>query len=315
MKKRYLVTGGAGFIGSHLCETLLKAGNRVICVDNFYNGNLNNIRGLFNYPNFHFIEADVRSFTRMKEICNNCDYIFHLAAQIHVEKSIIRPKETLEINLTSTQNFLEICKENSNLGMTLASSAEVYGEGVHSEISPLNPQSPYAASKVAAESLCTAYYHTFGTDVRVIRNFNTFGPRQKASGYGAVISIFTRRALDNRPILIYGDGSQTRDYQYIDDAVSGYLISQSVPAGTIMNTGFGEDFTINEIAEKIIEISKSSSKIVHTDARPGEVLKLRADITKAKSLGYTPQFSLEAGLKDFIGWMSKYDMESMGYMT
>ncbi len=160
MNKRYLVTGGAGFIGSHLCETLLKTGNRVICVDNFYNGNLNNIRGLFNYPNFHFIEADVRSFARMKEICNNCDYIFHLAAQIHVEKSIIRPKETLEINLESTQNFLEICKENSNLGMTLASSAEVYGEGVHSEVSPLNPQSPYAASKVAAEALCTAYYHT-----------------------------------------------------------------------------------------------------------------------------------------------------------
>ncbi|HIL26020.1 MAG TPA: NAD-dependent epimerase/dehydratase family protein, partial [Nitrospinaceae bacterium] len=165
------------------------------------------------------------------------------------------------------------------------------------------------------EALCTAYYHTFGTDVRVIRNFNTFGPRQKSSGYGAVISIFARRALDNRPILIYGDGSQTRDYQYIDDAVSGYLISQTIPAGTIMNTGFGEDFTINEIAEKIIEISKSSSNIVHTDARPGEVLKLRADITKAKSLGYTPQFSLEAGLKDFIAWMSKYDMESMGYMT
>jgi len=315
MSKRYLVTGGAGFIGSHLCTNLLKEGNRVICVDNFYNGNLNNIRGLFNYPDFHFIEADVRSFSRMKEICNSCDYIFHLAAQIHVEKSIIRPKETLDINLTSTQNFLEICKENSNLGMTLASSAEVYGEGTHSEQSSLNPQSPYAASKVAAESLCTAYHHTFGTNARVIRNFNTFGPRQKSSGYGAVISIFARRALDGKPILIYGDGEQTRDYQYIDDAVDGYRLSESIPAGTIMNTGVGEDFTINSIAEKIIEITGSSSKIVHTEKRPGEVVKLRSDISRARSFGHSPKFSLEDGLKDFISWMGKYDMESMGYMT
>jgi len=315
MQKRYLVTGGAGFIGSHLCEKLLNNGHRVVCVDNFYNGNLNNIRGLFNYPDFHFIEADVRSFSRMKEISNSCDYIFHLAAQIHVEKSIIRPKETLDINLTSTQNFLEICKENSSIGMTLASSAEVYGEGIHSESSTLNPQSPYAASKVAAESLCTAYHHTFGTNARVIRNFNTFGPRQKSSGYGAVISIFVRRALDNRPILIYGDGTQTRDYQYIEDAVSGYIVSENTPSGTIMNTGVGKDFTINDIAQKIIEISGSSSKIVHTEPRPGEVFKLLADISKARSFGYEPKFSLESGLRDFISWVSKYDMESLGYMS
>ena len=115
--------------------------------------------------------------------------------------------------------------------------------------------------------------------------------------------------------MIYGDGSQTRDYQYINDAVSGYLVSENIPPGTIMNTGFGTDFTINEIAEKIVKISGSKSKIIHTDPRPGEVIKLRADISKAKSLGYNPEFSLEAGLKDFISWMGKYDMESMGYMT
>jgi UDP-glucose 4-epimerase len=313
---KHLVTGGAGFIGSHLCEKLVGDGHDVICLDNFYNGNLNNIRGLFNNKNFYFVEDSILNVNRLKELAADCEHIFHLAAQIHVEKSIIRPDETLEINLTGTKNLLDLCTQNRKLSMTMASSAEVYGEaeGEHTERSPVNPQSPYAASKVAAESLCVAYHHTYGTDVRVVRNFNTFGPRQKSSGYGSVIAIFVRRALEGKPLIVYGDGTQTRDYQYIEDAVKGYMVAQYIPSGEIVNTGFGKDHTINNIAKEIIDIARSSSTIVHMDPRPGEVKKLLSNVDKIKKYGHVNKFSLHAGLDKYVHWVSKYDLDSLGVM-
>lgn len=313
--KKYLVTGGAGFIGSHLCEKLLKNGFEVVCLDNFYSGNLNNIRGLFNYERFQFVEGDILDVPLVKELASSCDHIFHLAAQIHVERSIIRPGQTVEINLHGTRNLLDVCRHNKSISMTMASSAEVYGEGEHSEISPLNPQSPYAASKCAAEALCIAYFHTYGTNVRVIRNFNTFGPRQRSSGYGAAIAIFTKRAVEGKPIIIYGDGEQTRDYQYIYDAVDGYTLSEKIPAGVIVNTGSGEDHTIKEIAQTIVNITKSSSQLVFVEDRPGEVRKLKSHIDKIKQHGHRPQYSLKEGLVDFAQWYTRYDLDSLGEMT
>ena len=313
---KYLVTGGAGFIGSHLCERLIADGHEVVCLDNFYNGNLNNIRGLFNNKGFYFVEDNILNVSRLKELTADCDHVFHLAAQIHVEKSIIRPAETLEINLMGTKNLLDICTQNKKLSMTMASSAEVYGEspGEHTEKSPVNPQSPYAASKVAAESLCIAYHHTYGTDVRVVRNFNTFGPRQKSSGYGSVIAIFVRRALDGKPLIVYGDGEQTRDYQYIEDAVNGYVVAQTIPSGEIVNTGIGQDHTINDIAKEIIDISNSQSTIVNMDPRPGEVKKLLSNVDKINAYGHINAFSLRSGLEKYIQWVSKYDLDSLGVM-
>ena len=313
---KYLVTGGDGFIGSHLCEKLLNDGHEVVCIDNFYNGNLNNIRGLFNHKGFYFVEDTILNVERLKELTADVDHIFHLAAQIHVEKSIIRPDEPLEINLGGTKNLLDICTRNKTLSMTIASSAEVYGEspGEHTERSPVNPQSPYAASKVAAESLCVAYHHTYGTDVRVVRNFNTFGPRQKSSGYGSVIAIFTRRALEGKPLIVYGDGTQTRDYQYIEDVVKGYMEAQTIPAGEIVNTGYGQDHTINDIAKEILDISNSNSKIVNMDPRPGEVKKLLSNVDKIKAYGHVNDFSLRDGLEKYISWVSKYDLDSLGVM-
>lgn len=314
----YLVTGGAGFIGSHLCERLVsEENNRVICLDNFYNGSLNNIRGLFNKKNFYFVEGSILDFPKLKELAKDCNHIFHLAAQIHVEKSIIRPDETLEINLEGTKNLLDICKQFSSLSMTMASSAEVYGEaeGAQSELSTLNPQSPYAASKVAGESLCRAYYHTYNTDVRVLRNFNTFGPRQKSSGYGSVISIFIKRALEGKPLIIYGDGKQTRDYQYISDVIDSYILSENIPPGEVVNTGYGIDHTVNDIAKEIIRISNSKSKIVNVDPRPGEVKKLLSNVDKIKKYGHVNKVSLSDGLLNYITWVRKYDLDSLGIMT
>ena len=316
MKQRYLVTGGAGFIGSHLCEKLLSMGHHVTCLDNFYNGNLNNTRGLFNNKNFYFVEGDVLDRDLLKEAAAACDHIFHLAAQIHVEKSIIRPAETLQINLYGTKNLLDICTKNKNISMTFASSAEVYGEaeGEHDEKSPLSPQSPYAASKVAAEALCASYFHTYGTNVRIIRNFNTFGPKQKSSGYGSVIAIFARRALENKPLIVYGDGLQTRDYQYIEDAVNGYILSLQIPAGEIVNTGYGADHKIVDIAKEIIKIVDSHSSIVFAEPRPGEVRKLRSNVDKIAAYGYTPQYSLSQGLQKYIKWLVKFEPDSLGVM-
>ena len=313
---KYLVTGGAGFIGSHLCEKLINLGHDVVCVDNFYNGNLNNIRGLFNKDNFLFVEGSILDKDLMKELTRDVDHIFHLAAQIHVEKSIIRPTETLEINIKGTKNLLDICKNNKGISMTIASSAEVYGEsyGEHTEQSPVKPQSPYAASKVSAEALCISYFYTYGTNVRIVRNFNTFGPRQRSSGYGSVIAIFVKRALEGKPLIIYGDGNQTRDYQYVEDVINGYLISENIPKGEIVNTGVGEDFTINNIAELILKISNSKSKVVHVDPRPGEVRKLRSNVDKIKKYGHVNKLTLEQGLKKYIDWVVKYDPDSLGVM-
>jgi len=313
---KYLVTGGAGFIGSHLCERLTSEGHQVVCLDNFYNGNLNNIRGLFNHKNFYFVEDDILNFEKLKELARECDHVFHLAAQIHVEKSILRPDETLQINLQGTKNLLDICTQYKNISMTMASSAEVYGEseGDHTELSPLNPQSPYAASKVAAESLCVAYHHTYSTNVRVVRNFNTFGIRQKSSGYGSVIAIFVRRALDGKPLIVYGTGEQTRDYQYIEDAVNGYIVAETIPSGEIINTGVGEDYTINNIAKMVVEIAGSDSSIVHMDPRPGEVMKLRSNVDKINGYGHVNKFSLRAGLEKYIHWVKTYDLDSLGVM-
>ena len=314
--KKIIVTGGAGFIGSHLCKSLIEDGNSVYCVDNFYNGNLNNIRGLFNNENFYFIEGDVRDFNLMKDLCSDADHIFHLAAQIHVEKSIIRPGETIDINLTGTKNLLEICKYNKKIKITMASSAEVYGEseGQHNEHSPLKPQSPYAASKVAAEALCVSYYYTYGTNVRVLRNFNTFGERQKSSGYGAVIAIFVKRALEGKPLIIYGSGKQTGDYQYVEDVVRSYKLSMQIPAGEVVNTGFGKDHTINDIAKMVTEITKSKSKIVHADPRPGEVKKLQSNVDKINGYGHVNKYTLKQGLEKYINWVVKYDLDSLGFM-
>ena len=203
---KILVTGGAGFIGSHLCERLLKDGHSIKCLDNFYNGNVNNIRAMLTNPNFDFIKGDVRDEVLLRRLCSDIDFIYHLAANIHVERSIIYPNETFDINVGGTLKILKILKENKHIKMVLASSAEVYGSGKHSEKSPLNPLSPYAASKVAAEAACRAYNAVYNTDVRIIRNFNTFGPRQKYNGYGAVIAILIQRVLNNMPPLIYGSG-------------------------------------------------------------------------------------------------------------
>jgi len=318
LANKILITGGAGFIGSHFCERCVSKGYTVVCLDNFLNGNLGNIRALLSHKNFKLVNGDVRDANLLeKVISSGIDTIVHLAAQIHVDRSIIEPKETYETNVLGTLNLLELARKYDVEKFIYGSSSEIYGSAKYvpmDEKHPLDPLHPYGASKLAADRMCYVYIQTYGIDACIARLFNTFGPRQKDTGYGGVISIFAKRVLNDRPPIIYGDGKQTRDYLYIDDALNAYelLLESKKVIREPINFGTGKDVAILSIANKIIELfgKKRSIKPVHVAPRPGEVRRLVADNRKAKELlGWTPKYSFDKGLKNFVEWYRNYRFE------
>ena len=243
---RILITGGAGFIGSHLCDKYTKEGHTVLCLDNFMSGNLTNIRQLLDCRNFKLIKGDIRDFELLEKIMPGMDVIFHLAAQVHVDKSYIEPRLTYEINVMGTQNILEAARIYDTKKIIYASTSEVYGSAQYAPIDekhPLNAPHPYGASKIAADRMCHAYIQTYGMNISIVRLFNAFGPRQRDLGYGGVISIFTRRILSNIPPIIYGDGRQTRDYTYVEDVVRAFdsVLNHGEPLTEPVNFGNGSE--------------------------------------------------------------------------
>lgn len=314
---RILITGGAGFIGSHLCEKYTEEGHTVICLDNFLSGNLNNIRHLLDYRNFKLIKGDIRDFDLLEKIMRDVDTVFNLAAQIHVDRSYIEPSLTYEINVMGTQNILEIARLHDAKKVIHASSSEIYGSAQYSPIDeqhPLDAPHPYGASKTAADRMCHAYIQTYGMNISIVRLFNIFGPRQRDVGYGGVISIFTRRALNGLPPIIYGDGLQTRDYTYIDDAVRAYdmVFKHKEPITVPVNFGNGKEVSIINLANTIIELcgKKGELEPVYVEPRPSEVKRLIADASRAKKLlGWTPEVGLSEGLKTYIEWYRNYGQE------
>jgi len=314
---KILITGGAGFIGSHLCEKYSKEGHTVICLDNFMSGNLTHIRHLLDYRNFKLVKGDIRDFDLLEKTMRDVDVVLHLAAQIHVDRSYIEPKLTYDVNVMGTQNVLEVARMYDAKKVIHASTSEVYGSALYVPIDekhPLNAPHPYGASKIAADRMCYAYIQTYGMDISIVRLFNVFGPRQRDVGYGGVISIFTRRVLSNVPPIIYGDGTQTRDYTYIKDAVRAYdlVLNHNEPITEPINFGTGKEVSINDLADKIIELCGKKGEIepVHVEPRIGEVKRLIADATKAKNmLGWEPKYKLEKGLKEFIQWYKNYGFE------
>ncbi len=312
-----LITGGAGFIGSHLCDKYTKEDHRVFCLDNFMSGNLMNIRHLLDYRNFKLVKGDVRDSDLLERISRDVDVILHLAAQIHVDRSYIEPRLTYEINVMGTQNVLEAAKLHDAQRVIYASTSEVYGSAQYVPIDekhPLNAPHPYGASKIAADRMCYAYTQTYGMDICILRLFNVFGPHQKDLGYGGVISIFTRRVLNNTPPIIYGDGRQTRDYTYIDDAIRAYdlVLNHNEPITEPLNFGSGREVSILDLANKIIELCGKTETIqpVHITPRMGEVKRLIADATKARDLlGWEPKYGLKKGLGEFVQWYQNYGFE------
>ncbi len=314
---KMLITGGAGFVGSHLCDKYTKEGHTVICLDNFLSGNLMNVRHLLDCRNFKLVKGDIRDFALLEKIMRDVDAVFHLAAQIHVDRSYIEPKLTYEINVIGTQNVLEVARIYDAKKVIYASSSEVYGSAQYVPIDekhPLNAPHPYGASKIAADRMCHAYIQTYGMDIAILRLFNIFGPRQRDIGYGGVISIFTRRVLNDTPPIIYGDGLQTRDYTYIDDAVRAYdlVLNHKEPIAEPINFGSGREISILNLANMIIEFcgKKGSLNPTHVEPRIGEVKRLISDASKArKLLGWAPKYDFEQGLKEFVCWYQNYGLE------
>ena len=308
-KKEILITGGAGFIGSHLAEDLVKNGYTVKILDDFSTGNVNNILGLFDYKNFKMIRGSVTDKELVRKATSNVEVIFHLAAQIHVDRSIVEPRHTFEVNTFGSLNVLDAALENDIELVVYASTSEVYGSAKYvpmDEDHPLNPASPYAASKAAADRLCFAYYKTYKLPIVIVRCFNTYGPRQMDMGYAAVIPKFLRRALSGSPPVIYGDGKQTRDYMYIKDAIYAYklvLESYENVVGKAINFGAGKEIAILELANTILNLCASEAKPIHVLPRAGEVKRLCADTSLAKKeLDFDPKYPIELGLREFLRW-------------
>lgn len=314
---KILITGGAGFIGSHLCDKYTKEGYSVLCLDNFMSGNLMNIRHLLDYRNFKLIKGDIRDFELLEKVMRDVDVVFNLAAQIHVDRSYIEPKLTYEINVMGTQNILEVARIHDVKKVIHASTSEVYGSAQYVPIDerhPLNAPHTYGASKIAADRMCYAYIQTYGMDISILRLFNIFGPRQRDIGYGGVISIFTRRVISNMSPIIYGDGLQTRDYTYIEDAIRAYdlVLNHNEPITEPINFGSGKEVSILDLANTVIDLcgKEDNIKPVHAEPRIGEVKRLIADATKAKSLlGWEPEYDLKEGLRAFVQWYRDYGFE------
>jgi UDP-glucose 4-epimerase len=315
---RILITGGAGFLGSHLAEKYINEGHKVFVVDNLLNGNLNNIRTLLHKKNFKFIHDDVRNQELYKKLPTDLDAIIHLAAQIHVDKSIVNPEETFNINVGGTMKILEFARMHDIGKILFASTSEIYGSAKYvpmNEDHPLAAEHPYGVSKIAADRLCYTYNESYNLGVDIVRCFNFFGPRQKDSGYGGVIAIFINRVLQDKPPIIYGDGKQSRDYMYIADVLEAYdktLKSTDNPGKNGINFGSGTEYSVNEIAELVIKYASSNKNLkpIHVDPRPTEVQRLFADISKAKNvLNFQPTIEFERGIELLVDWYKNYKSE------
>jgi UDP-glucose 4-epimerase len=317
---KILITGGAGFLGSHLCEKYVNDGQIVYSLDNLMNGNLNNIRILLHKRNFKFLHEDILNDDVYHKLPADLDAIIHLAAQIHVDRSIVNPSETFKINVEGTLKVLEFARMNDIKKFLYASTSEVYGTAKYApmdEDHPLMASHPYGVSKIAADRLCYTYNETYDLGVEIVRCFNLFGPRQKDTGYGGVIALFINRVLQNKPPIVYGDGTQTRDYMYVKDAVNAYdkvLKSENNPGRNGINFGSGTEITINDIARLVTESVGGKHKIVHVEPRPVEVQRLFADISMAqRTLGFKPQFDFRKGLSELINWYANYKSELWMY--
>ncbi len=310
-EKRVLVTGADGFIGSHLTEALLENGAEVSVFikgdsqTTFRKSRLGNLDAVQDRI-AHIIKGNIGSEdskTQIKE--NNPEIIFHLAAEAYVPFSFDHPLETLKTNLIGTLNVLHAAMDLKNVKQIVCtSSSEVYGTAMKDkidELHPLNPTSPYAASKAAADRYCYSYWKTYGLPIAIIRPFNTYGPRHTYD----VIPKFILLALHNKELTIYGSGEQSRDFTYVSDTVEGFLLmgSRKEAIGKAVNFGNGRDYTINETTELIKRLSDSSSKIVHIEKRAAEVNRLICDYSLAHKLfGWEPKVGLEEGLRRNIEW-------------
>jgi len=307
MERNIVVTGGAGFIGSSLVEELLKE-NNVTVIDNLFTGKMKNISDFMNHENFKFYRADILDLEFLKKILEDTDYIFHLAAIPSVKRSMENPEATNEVNIKGTLNVLRAATNSSVKKLIFASSSSVYGDSKilpKKEDFPPNPKSFYAVSKLVGELYCKIFNDLYGLRTVCLRYFNVYGPKQDfKSDYAAVIPKFIKHILENKKLVIYGDGSQTRDFTFVKDVVNANILAMKKNNITgVFNIARGNNISINEIAMLISEYLNKNIEIVYADPRSGDVKHSLADIQRAKKyLGYMPQYSIKKGLKVTIEW-------------
>lgn len=305
MKSKIIVTGGAGFVGSHLAEELARRGYEVITFDDLSSGKMENIRELIKAEKVQFIQGSITNLPLLQRAFEGVDYVYHQAAIPSVPRSIDNPQASHEANITGTLNVLIAARDNGVKKVIYASSSSVYGDTPtlpKREDMPLYPQSPYAATKLAGEYYCQVFQKVYGLPTACLRYFNVYGPGQEPnSQYAAVIPRFIQRVLEGKPPIIFGDGEQSRDFTFVKDVVEANILAAESNTTGVFNIGKGKRVSINELARLIINIAGKNLEPIYQELRPGDIRHSLADISKARNFGYNPKWSLEQGLKETIG--------------
>jgi UDP-glucose 4-epimerase len=308
--KKVVVTGGAGFIGSNLAEELVKKHHDVIVFDNLSIGRLENIAELQSNEHFNFVKGSITDLSLLKQVFEDVECVFHQAAIPSVQGSIENPQATNETNITGTLNVLLAARDCGVNRVIYASSSSVYGGTPtlpkREHMKP-NPESPYAVSKLAGEYYCRVFSAIYGLQTACLRYFNVYGPKQDPhSDYAAVIPQFITRALKNQPPIIFGDGTQTRDFTLVNDVAQANIRAMETNAEGVFNIACGERISLNELATTIMGLVGVRLDVVYDEPRPGDIKDSLADISLAKEkLNYEPAFNLAKGLAVTIQWFQK----------
>jgi dTDP-glucose 4,6-dehydratase len=311
-RRRVVVTGGAGFLGSHLCDSLLERGDEVVAIDNLSTGRLQNIEHLFGRDGFTYARHNVSNYVWVP---GRVDAVLHFASPASPKDYLELPIQTLKVGSLGTHNCLGLAKDKG-ARFLLASTSEVYGDPrVHPQpesywgnVNPVGPRGVYDEAKRFAEAMTVAYHTHHGLDVRIVRIFNTYGPRMRPTD-GRAVSNFLVQAMHGKPITIYGDGSQTRSFCYVEDEIRGFLALLDSDVVGPVNIGNPGEFTVLELAELVIEVTNSTSEIVHEPLPVDDPTQRRPDINRARSeLGWEPRIELREGLTRTAEWLARATM-------
>ncbi|WP_367573680.1 NAD-dependent epimerase/dehydratase family protein [Streptomyces griseoaurantiacus] len=310
--RRALVTGGAGFVGSHLCERLLDQGAEVVCLDNLATGSRGNVAAFEQRSGFRFVRGDVTDPAAVRSLPGAFDLVLHFACPASPVDYLRLPLETLEVGSAGTRNALERARRDG-ARFLLASTSEVYGDPLEhpqtetywGNVNPIGPRSVYDESKRFAEALVTAHRQVHGTDTAIVRIFNTYGPRMR-TGDGRAVPTFIAQALDGMPLTVAGDGGQTRSLCYVDDTVDGVLaLAGAAGEAGPVNIGGSDEITVLELARRVVELTGSSSRIRFVERPVDDPARRRPDTRRAREvLGWEPRTSWTAGLERTIGWFA-----------
>lgn len=312
--KKAIVTGGAGFIGSHLVEELLNMNVEVICLDDYSAGKIENITPFRNNPNFTEVICDLTDYEQFKQYFEGVDIVFHNAAS---KKTVCLkdPRRDLEVNAKGMFNILELSRSFGIKKVVHASTGSVYGEAIYypqDEKHPVAPTSFYGVSKLAAEKYAVVFSRMYNLDVTILRYFHVYGPRQDSSEVGGVVSIFIRKALNNEPLIIFGDGTQQRSFTYVKDIVRINMLVATLGTtkGEIYNCASGIRITISQLAEMIKQkLGKPELEVLYQDWAPGDIKVFIIDNSKLRELGFEFETNFETGLQETIAWMQQEEEE------